>query len=77
MGVLVWIRFYPRSVKATVAAMVIVTPAIVMFALFSMRYYNRLIRLKYRRTEKEISKAEALISQMEEGLPLVTTTQTV
>ena len=71
MGVIVWIRFYPRSIVATVAAMVVIGPVIVLFGVFAMRYYQRLIKLKYNRSTREIAEAEAIMMQMEEQ-PFVT-----
>ena len=65
MAVIVWLRLQKLDIMAAACSMAIIGPAIVLFAVFSIRFYQGLIRIKYRTSREEIEKMELIIHEME------------
>jgi len=64
MGVISWVRFYNHSKMAFIGSMFVIVPAIVVFALFAVRFYHRLIKMKYKHSEKAVLTIEAMANEI-------------
>lgn len=70
IAVLCWVKFSPlgkAGQNAAIASTVIIFPAAVVFIVFALRFYRKLVNHKYERTNRNLEELENL----HEGLQVV------
>ena len=65
IGVIAWIRFYRHSHPAAIAVTCVVIPAVLAFIVFSMWFYKNLISHKYKQSEHDIKRIQAVVHQLD------------
>lgn len=60
IGILCWVKFFERSQNAAIASTVIVIPAGVLFVIFSLVFYRKLMAHKYELHEEGLRELEDL-----------------
>jgi hypothetical protein len=61
---LLWVKFYDRSINVATASTTIVIPAAILFIIFSLTFYRKLMAHKHERHEEGLRELE----QMTEAL---------
>lgn len=64
IAILCWVKFYSYSFKAAVASTAIVIPVSVMFLVFAMHFYRRLIAHKYERSSRGLEELETIATEL-------------
>jgi calcium release-activated calcium channel protein 1 len=64
MALLIWVRFLPVNTIAPIVSSVIFIPVIVVFILFGIHFYRRLITHEYHRAAHEIEEMEAIAKEL-------------
>jgi hypothetical protein len=56
--VVCWVKFFFITYPAAIAATVVIIPVILLFCIFSIRFYRRLVILKLNRHQNELEQIE-------------------
>ncbi len=64
MALLIWVRFLPVNTIAPIVSSVIFIPVILVFILFGIHFYKRLITHEYHRATHEIEEIEAMAKEL-------------
>ncbi|XP_076434797.1 calcium release-activated calcium channel protein 1-like [Babylonia areolata] len=67
IALLLWVKFYGRSINAAVASTVIVIPAAIMFIIFSLMFYRKLMAHKHERHEEGLKELEEMACALNEN----------
>jgi len=67
MAVVAWVRFHSISSVAAIASTAIIVPAIIIFLVFSIHFYRRLISHKYAQVSRELEELENDVMNLEFG----------
>lgn len=67
MALLIWVRFLPVSIVAPIVSSVIFIPVILVFILFGIHFYKRLITHEYHRATQEIEEIETMANELNAG----------
>ncbi|XP_065663930.1 protein orai-3 [Hydra vulgaris] len=62
--VLMWVKFYSTSPPAAIACTIIMVPVCIVFVIFAIVFYRKLIKHKYDRSSHEIEEMENLAKQL-------------
>jgi len=65
MSVLTWVRFRGISVVASIVAVAVIIPAIVVFVVFAVQFYRQLIAHKYERVTSDINELENAVLELQ------------
>lgn len=65
MSVLTWVRFRAISLVASVVAVAVIVPAIIVFVVFAVHFYRQLIAHKYERVTNDINELENAVQELE------------
>ena len=65
MSVLTWVRFRGISFTASVVAVAVIVPAIIIFVVFAVHFYRQLIAHKYERVTSDINELENAVLQLQ------------
>jgi len=65
MSVLTWVRFVGVNYVASVVAVAVIVPAIIIFVVFAVHFYRQLIAHKYERVTHDITELENAVLELE------------
>ncbi|CAG0914803.1 unnamed protein product [Notodromas monacha] len=68
--VLSWVIFYDYSFAAASAASLLLVPIVIVFLLFAVHFYRKLVTHKYEMTESNIRELEEMTNRLESGKPM-------
>jgi calcium release-activated calcium channel protein 1 len=67
IAVLSWVVFYDYSFAAAWAASLLLIPIVIVFMLFAVHFYRKLVTHKYEMTESNIRELEEMTVRLESG----------
>ena len=62
--ILMWVKFYKQNPGAAKACTIIMVPVCIVFAIFAIVFYRKLIKHKYDRSSHEIEELQKLATQL-------------
>lgn len=63
---LMWVKFYNQSKEAAIASTGVMVPVCILFVIFAMRFYRKLIAHKYDKNSKEIEELQMIVTHLNE-----------
>lgn len=64
IAILCWVKFFAFSITAAIASTVIVIPVCIIFVVFGVHFYQRLIAHKYERSAQGLEELQRLASEL-------------
>ncbi|XP_035209653.1 calcium release-activated calcium channel protein 1-like [Stegodyphus dumicola] len=65
IAILCWVKFYDYSVPAAAAATIILIPVVVIFVVFAVHFYRKLVAHKYERSTQGLRELETMVTQLQ------------
>ena len=63
--ILMWVKFYNTSMPAAYASMGIMVPVIIVFLVFAVRFYRKLVDHKHDQSAKGMEELQLIATQVE------------
>lgn len=73
IALLCWVKFYKHSKPAAIASTALVIPVLILFIIFGVHFYKRLVAHKYEHTERELQELRELVIKIDQDTALPTT----
>ncbi|CAI9734560.1 Hypothetical predicted protein [Octopus vulgaris] len=70
IAILSWVKFYKPSVNAAMASTALVIPVLILFIIFGIHFYKRLVAHKYEHTERELQELKELVIKIDQDISL-------
>lgn len=65
IAILCWVKFYDFSINAAVAATIILIPVVIIFVVFAVHFYRKLVAHKYERSTQGLRELESMATQLQ------------
>lgn len=65
IAILCWVKFYDYSIHAAAAATIILIPVVVIFVVFAVHFYRKLVAHKYERSTQGLRELETMVTQLQ------------